>query len=134
MTYIVHRRFKDKAICGNVNLPVNTICETVGDMIVYQGKPLCLKTSYSGVNHFARNDDNQGLLRGKITQSIIKKLSQRDNCYQERWNKIWQDKLCQKFKRVEHADHWLWNSDFYAATIEELHYIMKLIGMKEITE
>ena len=27
MKYVVHRRFKDKAICGEVNLPAMTMCE-----------------------------------------------------------------------------------------------------------
>lgn len=132
MDYIVYKRFKDKAICGNINLPVNTICQLRDNMLFYNDKPLCLVTSYSSEQHFARNDDGQGLLRGKMTQAIIKKLSKRDNDYQTRWNKVWSDFCCNKYKRVEHTDYWLWNNQFYSAPIEDLKYIMKLIGLKEI--
>ena len=50
-----------------------------------------------------------------------------ENKYQQRWDKVWADKLCQKYKRRDHADHWLWNNDFYSAPIDDLRYIAALI-------
>ena len=35
MKYVVHRRFKDKAICGEVNLPAMTMCEETNGYIFY---------------------------------------------------------------------------------------------------
>lgn len=34
MKYVVHRRFKDKAICGEVNLPAMTMCEEANGYIL----------------------------------------------------------------------------------------------------
>ena len=33
MQYIVHRRLKDTAICGGVNIPATTICEEICGVI-----------------------------------------------------------------------------------------------------
>lgn len=72
MQYIVHRRLKDTAICGGVNIPVTTICEEICGVIYYNGLPVCYTTSENAHQFFARNDDECGLRRGKLTQTIQK--------------------------------------------------------------
>ena len=131
MKYIVHTRFKDKAICGNVNLPALTICEEYNNIIMYNDKCICYATSECAHKHFARNDDGQGMLRGKLTQQIQKTLAVRDNDYQKRWDKIWSNPNCRKYKRTEYEDYWLWNNKFFNAPIEDLLLIANLIGIKE---
>ena len=136
MKYIVHRRFKHNAICGEVNLPAMTECESVDNVICLEGKELCVTTSLSAHQYFARNDDGQGMLRGKLTQNIMKALEaegdpRTDTVYQAKWDKVWDDELCQQYKRIEHADFWLWNHDFYNAPIEDLRHIAALVGAKE---
>lgn len=42
MKYVVHRRFKDKAICGEVNLPAMTMCEEANGYIFHGDKLLCV--------------------------------------------------------------------------------------------
>jgi hypothetical protein len=131
MQYIIHTRLKEKVICGKVNLPATTICELSGNMIMYEGKPICIVTSQVSHEHFTRNDDGQGLLRGSLIKAIQRCLTKRDVNYQNRWDKVWDDSLCQKYKRKEHQDFWLWNHDFFNASIEDLKYIANLIGIKE---
>ena len=46
MKYVVHRRFKDKAICGEVNLPAMTICEETNGYIFHDDKLLCDESGY----------------------------------------------------------------------------------------
>ena len=128
MQYIVHRRFKGDAICGAVNLPALTQCENIEGIITLNGKPLCAAISENAHQYFARNDDGNGMMRGNLTQRIIKRLARRDDAYQDRWDKVWADKLCQKYKRKEHSDHWLWNHAFFKASIEDLQYIANLVG------
>ena len=128
MQYIVHRRFKGDAICGAVNLPAMTQCENIEGIITLNGKPLCAAISENAHQYFARNDDGNGMMRGNLTQRIIKRLARRDDAYQDRWDKVWADKLCQKYKRKEHSDHWLWNHAFFKASIEDLQYIADLVG------
>ena len=131
MKYIVHRRFKAKAICGNVNLPFKTECESDGSFISYKGKPLCCVTSSNAHQFFAVNDDGMGIIRGRLTQAIQKKLAERDADYQRRWDRIWDDALCLQYKRDTYDDYWLWNHDFFTADIETLRHIAKLAGVKE---
>jgi hypothetical protein len=100
-------------------------------MITYDNKPVCVLTSQNAHEYFARNDDEQGVFRGKLTSAIVAKLSKRDGEHQKRWDKVWEDTRCHKYKRPEHADHWLWNHDFFNAPIEDLVYIANLIGIKE---
>lgn len=132
MNYIVHKRFKGKAICGEVNLPALTICEEVDGFLYHNGRQLCTATSENAHQHFARNDDNAGFRRGKLTQEIQKVLGKRDSGYQERWDKVWDDPTCQPYKRQEFADFWLWNHDFFNADIDTLRHIAKLVGAKEV--
>ena len=107
-------------------------CEKIGDVIFYTGKPICFATSENAHQFFARNNDGQGMTRGKLTQAILGTLKKRDSQYQERWNRVWDDPLCQKFKRPEDEDYWLWNHDFFQADINELRHIAFVAGVKEV--
>lgn len=131
MDYIAHRRFKGKAICGDVNIPALTKLEEVNNVITYNGKPICYYTSENAHQFFSRNNDGNGMLRGNLTQAIQNTLKKRDRGYQKRWDKIWDDEICRSYKRTEYADFWLWNHDFFNADIDILQYIVKLIKAKE---
>mgnify|MGYP000021426100 FL=1 len=73
-------------------------------------------------------DDGMGQERGELLNRIIPKLEKRDAGYQARWGKIWEDALCQKYKRPDQEEHWIWNFDFYNGPVEDLRYIAALIG------
>lgn len=127
MKYITFSRFKGVAICGDVNIPALTKVDERGDMIFLDDKPVCFTRSENAHKHFARNDDGQGMERGRLTRAIMETLAKKDEKHQERWDKIWEDGLCQKFKHPLHSDHWLWNNAFYNAEISELEHIYNLI-------
>ena len=128
MKYVVHKRFKKKALCGQVNIPATTECnEENGCIYLLDGRAICYTDSMNACQHFARDDDGNGMLRGNLTQEIMRILTKRDKNYQARWDKIWDDKFCEKFKRPEYENRWFWNDDFYNASIEDLQYILKLI-------
>lgn len=127
MRYITHKRFKQLAICGNVNIPAVSECEEKDQIIYHNNRPLCAVTSENAHTFFAINEDGQGLIRGKLVRDIVSLLQKKDEQHQERWDKVWDDELCQKYKRKEHSDHWLWNHDFYNASIGDLTYIWNLI-------
>lgn len=153
MKYIAHQRFRAKAISGDVNIPAQTECELVGNMIMHNGKPICYATSYNGEQYFARNDDGNGMERGRLTRAIMKKLAEHgeDENYtedpaepvleseekekkrpktehQKRWDKVWGDFGCRRFKRDEDEDTWHWDHSFYHADIESLRHIAVLVG------
>lgn len=128
MKYIVCKRFKGKALCGEINLPAMTQCNSDGTLITYNGQPICYIGCENAHQYFALDDDGMGMERGRLTQAIQKALAKRDDNYQERWDKVWDDEVCQKYKRDNQADHWLWNNDFFNADIESLCRIAKLVG------
>lgn len=131
MKYIVHKRFKTKAICGRVNIPALTECEGRDGYIFCGDNMLCAETSENAHQHFAENEDNMGMVRGKLTQAIQRVLSKRDDGYQARWDKVWEDGISQKYKRNDHDDFWLWNHNFFHASIDDLQHIARLVGVKE---
>ena len=130
MRYIVHKRFKGKAICGDVNLPAMTICECDGTIIRHKGNDICVVKSENAHQFFAIDEDGMGIERGRLTQAIQKTLVERDNNYQKRWDKVWDDVVCQPYKDEDHDDCWLWNHAFFNADIDVLIHIAKLVGAK----
>ena len=123
MTYLVTRRFKAKTMSGIVNLPYGTACELRGETIYHSGKPLCFATSENAHNYFSRNDDGQGERRGELVREIMGRLKGN----QEAWERVWDDPAIRKYKRVEFADYWLFNHEFYNAPIADLEYILKIV-------
>ncbi len=133
--YIAHRRFKDVALCGNVNIPAGTEVELDHGILVWKDRPICKVTSESAHQYFACNEDGCGMLRGKLTQAIQNTLAKGDSNdakHQERWDKVWNDPACKKFRRKEYKDYWLWNHDFFEANIMELRHIAWVVGAKEV--
>lgn len=123
MEYVTYKRFKQTAICGDVNIPALSKCELIGPFICYDKKPICVATSENAHTYFVRNDDGRGEDRGNLIISIKHQL-QKDT---SKWDKVWGDVICEKYRRTEHTDHWLWNHDFYNAPIKDLEYIYKMI-------
>ena len=128
MRYIVTRRFRGKAICGAVNLPYGTACETQdGYLMLDDGRRLCAVTSQNAYDYFSRDDDEMGLERGKLVHDIRSTLERRDAKYQARWDRLWADEGANKLRRTEHEDYWLWSFAFYNADVNELRRIRRLL-------
>lgn len=43
---------------------------------------------------------------------------------------MWASPVCQKYRREEYADRWLWSHAFYEAPVEDLERIAALAGVK----
>ena len=132
MQYIAARRARFDGIAGRVNLKYGTALEAVDGFLTYNGLRVCAVTSQNAHDYFAKNDDGNGLERGRLTASVIARLSKRDREYQTRWDRIWADPLCQKYKREDSADFWLWNHAFFEAPLEDLRRIARLAGVREV--
>ena len=107
---------------------VGTILNCQGGFLILNDLPVCSVTSQNAYDFFTQNDDGMGQERGELLNRIIPKLEKRDAGYQARWGKIWEDALCQKYKRPDQEEHWIWNFDFYNGPVEDLRYIAALIG------
>ncbi len=136
MRYVLFKRFRGMGLCGNVNLPYGTVCESEGEIITKDGNALVLATSENAHQYFARDDDGCGLERGRLTQAIQASLrapAKQESAAnrqkrQAAWERIWGDPKLQQYKMREHADYWLWNHAFFNADIETLEYILQVIG------
>ena len=130
MDYITIKRARFFSLSGNVNIPYGTKIDCADGILNIEGKPLCGDHSQNAYDFFTRDDDGNGLTRGKLTQAIQTTLRKRDKDHQTRLDKIWGDAVCQKYKRVEHTDYWLWNHDFFNAEVADLRHIAALVGAK----
>lgn len=126
--YLCRKRARFDGISGQVNIPYGTALICQDGFLMHQNKPLCGITSQNAYDFFSQNDDGMGRERGDLVGRILSKLQKRDSGYQDRWNKVWEDARCQKYKRPEHEDHWIWNFDFYNGPVEDLRHIAGLIG------
>lgn len=125
--YIARKRVRIHGISGDVNIPYGTRVEAKGTLLTWHGKPICAIQSQNGLDYFVQDDDGCGKDRGELTLKIQKAL----NCVGEKrnsvWRKVWNDKICQKYRRNDHDDFWLWDRSFFDAPIFDLHYIQELI-------
>lgn len=136
MKYITHNRFKKLAACGEaVNIPYGTEMETAGDFIITtEGKPICYATSEAAKMHFARNEDGQGLERGKLTWAIA--YSQRvrtgQNGRQQRFTEEEIELLERKWAHFlrQDVEVILFNEDFFAAAVPELKELADALHIK----
>ena len=126
--YLCRKRARFDGISGQVNIPYGTALICQDGFLMHQNKPLCGITSQNAYDFFSQNDDGMGRERGDLVGRFLSKLQKRDSGYQARWNKVWEDARCQKYKRPEHEDHWIWNFDFYNGPVEDLRHIAGLIG------
>ena len=83
--------------------------------------------SQNALDYFVQDDDGAGDLRGKLVDSIQRCLERRDADYQTRWDKVWSSALCQKYRRPESEDYWLWAAAFYDAPLCDLMAIAALV-------
>lgn len=133
--YVVTKRIKKKVICGDINLPFGTKCFGKDGAIYCDSGVICSVTSQDAFDFFTQDDDGYATLRRKLIESIFDSLNrskQSVESYNEKWDKVWNDSICLKYKREDYDDHWLWNYDFYNADIDVLQHIAKLVCAKEV--
>lgn len=125
--YFTRERAKFTAICGEVNIPWGSLLCANGSILLWRGLPVCATTSQNAQDHFVQDDDGFGEERGRLISSILSRLKKRNKGYQARWDAVWADEICQKYRNYNHIDFWLWGHDFYNAHIEDLRHISKII-------
>lgn len=127
MKFVTIKRFKGRGIGGQFNIPYGTPIDEVHGFLCISGKPICAKGSFMAHEHFARDDDNCGLTRGKITHAIIDMLGGFSFERNNRWDKIFSDSRTQKYRRADAKDFWLWDDDFFNAPLDDLNYLFALV-------
>lgn len=69
MEYITYKRFKTRAICGDVNIPFGTILHEQDGMLYWNGNPVCSATSENGWNYF-RPNTLEGMHRWELLEKL----------------------------------------------------------------
>lgn len=131
MDYITHRRFKQRAICGSLNLRYGTkVEEQDGLLWLNDEKPICFSTSENAKLYFARNDDGMGLERGKLTYAIA--YGKRKNRMGYRFNEDERRLLTEKYRHWlrQDTDFILFNNEFFGAPVDELRELAGKLGIK----
>ena len=81
---------------------------------------------------YPRNEEFAKRSGGEIvsSSSVLVTLSASgwDAGHQGRWDRVWADKLCGKYRHPDHEDHFLWGNAFFEAPIADLNYIAALVG------
>lgn len=136
MKYITHNRFKKLAACGEtLNIPYGTELDTAGDFIITpDGKPICFATSENAKMHFARNDDGQGLERGRLTWAIAYRQRVRSGAggQQHRFTDEEIELLEREWAHFlrQDVDVILFNENFFAAAVPELKQLADALHIK----
>lgn len=134
MTYITIKRFKRKGIDGDFNIPYGTSIESDNGYLWFNGKRICSEKSAVMREYFARNDDGLGQKRSKVAHGIIDAMLMRDGetkeDWQKRWDVLWEDPVCNKYRKDNSETTFLWGIDFYNAPLLDLYHIATLAGVK----
>lgn len=131
--YIARRRARFQSNSGQVNLPYGTKVECRDGFLFWNGLKLCAATSQNAKEFFVQDDDWLGQERAMLINAILARLGpheRRKGKAAGRWERVWADPLCQRYKRPEHENHWLWNEDFYNAPVDNLRHIAQLVDVK----
>lgn len=131
--YITRKRARIEGICGKVNIPYGTALETKDGYLLYEGSRLCVVTSQNAYDYFSQDDDGHGLERGGLVAAILARLEKRDADHQRRWDKVWENPFCLRYKRPDCEDFFIWGYDFYNAPIDDLKAIAEIVGCNPST-
>lgn len=130
MQYITHKRFHKMAACGEeMNIPYSSTFNTIAGFIANGNKAICRTASLDAFMHFARNDDGNGIERGKLTYDIAyaDRKVRREDGIQYRFTDYEIKMLVEEYPHFlkKTGDFILFNYDFFNAEIEELRELHK---------
>ena len=109
--FIARRRARFDGIDGKVNNPYGTALTCQDGFLMHKNQRVCAVGSQNGMDCFVQDDDGNGTLRGELVGNIQR----------------WASALCQKYRRPESEDYWLWARAFFDAPIFDLQAIAALV-------
>lgn len=126
MEYVAHKPFCRQSLGGEVNIKRGDKLEERNGVLFFRGRPVCLSTCQAAKEHFAINEDKNGLRRGDLTYEIAfrKPLSELQK------NILVTDLPLRKYL-VDDDRVILFNDAFFRAPMLELWNIAGKLGIKE---
>ena len=120
-------------ICGYVNLPYGTECETDDNGFLFyekngEKKILCRATSERGYQWFAYNDDGLGRERKDLIKECIQIMTAMLD-KDEKFAEFLSDATAMKYKRYpDDCTEWSWNREkVHTASISDLEHIREML-------
>ena len=135
MKYIASRRYRGTSLVGkDINIPATTEAEEMAKVIYVDGQPICFRTSQVAHEYFARNDDGNGMRRGKLTYAIAFSNRERYNENHTRRQRFTDDEIItleSKWNKylIQGIEVILFNHDFFNADINDLEEMAKSINI-----
>lgn len=123
MKYICHKEYKKMGASGDIyNFKREIELNTIGDFIAYENKAVCSVRSADAYMYFARNDDDKGLERGKLTYAIAFSQRKPNKANKFRFTPEERDMLYLEYPHFLKTELYfiVFNYDFFNAEIEEL--------------
>ena len=134
MTYITTKRFKRKGIDGAFNIPYGTELEGRDGYLWYNNKRICADHSAVMREYFTQNEDGLGLKRCIITKKIIDAMLMQEGeskeDWQKRWDVLWDDTICNKYRKDASETTFLWGIEFFNAPLLDLYHIANLANVE----
>ncbi len=131
--YIARRRARFQGLSGPVNLPYGTALDCREGFLFWKNRKLCAAASQNTKDYFVQNDDGLGKIRGDLVTLVLARLGPKEarkGRTAARWEKVWADPVCGRYKRSDNEEHWLWNEAFYNAPVDDLRHIARVVGVK----
>lgn len=132
MQFITTKRFKRKGIDGIFNIPYGTAVESHDGYVWHKDKRICSDQSAVMREYFAKDDDGLGIKRHKVSHAIIDTMIMKDGetkeDWQKRWDVLWEDTVCNKYRKDYSETTFLWGIEFFNAPLLDLYHIAALAG------
>ena len=130
MEYICHHHYNKFGASGKLyNFKPGARLDVIGRFIAYKNAAVCATTSEDAYRYFARNDDGQGMKRGKLTYEIAysERRPNKEDGY--RFTPEEREILSTDYARFirQDSDMIIFNSDFFNAEISELEEIKERV-------
>ena len=126
MEYIAHRPFARKVLGGEVNIKRGDTLQEKDGWLFYNGILVCRTDCQAAKEHFAFNEDGNGLRRGDLTFEIA---------FRKPLSELQKSVLIAdpSMSRYLVEDNWaiLFNENFFRASMMELWSIAGKLGIKE---
>ena len=137
MQYVCHTRYKGKSLDGaKILIRRGKSLDRDGDMLKFDGHPVCIWRSLVGKQHFANDNDGHGLERGAITYALAyaprERFSEDERHARQRFSDAELEVLSTRWAQYikPNLDMLLFSDDFFELPVEKLREIAESVGVR----
>lgn len=132
MKYICHRKYNKIGACNELyNIEVGQTFFTIGKYIADDSKAICHIASEDAFKYFAKDDDGQGLERGRLTYEIAYADRHPNSNNGFRFTEAERDMLVEQYGQYikDNTEYLRFNYDFFNADVNIIKEIANKLGV-----